>query len=825
MSPGVLALPSICLRCQLHAAILQTGTFRNASKHIAQRCKAFSTHRPRLQEAGGSKTWIRNGGGYKWKSLDLKDAKHGTKPKPLVILEEKRKRKTKDRTSANARPPDISVSEDKLDQEDADRLPSTKHIESVVRKGNVVPTQAEVNASMETMRLESTKQSTVMDMNKYQVLLQDLAKSYTVHQLGRYLERSVKSSSNKVYKLETSPWRPGRTPITQRPAKDVKKERTGTKLKISEQILRLVWEITIESEENEDGELEIQLEPWKLSFLFDITSNGTRNLEGLVTPPSLIQQSEIQAYRPDNVMRITGRGQTAEEIARQLKLALLKVDRLVWDLKPVLATLGTPGVAPLSIFRDEDISYVAQLTKSVIVPEADGLLAIYCMYRSGRLNARRLLLALLDKPHLSFDGIAFAADEAADATSSMPVGNAKVGVQRRYYGCELLRTVKPVEVAREASDENLHPAKESLNKAAVSLAKQLDSVKRPGATGTSAKSSDSYWSEQTPSKYSAWEANVCTLLHLEGRGSMPGELESSAQPQRIVQQAVPGLESLLSYFEEAGHHKESKPAPSTKKPPYIKAHLKPAAQDPKLSRVLPRLEMRFHFSEPETRTGARELTLTDMQAVIDEQRLSVNLPSYATDLQFIRQSNLVANIDTAKTDASIVRFMRHLQKSAHLEKGALTAPQELLVELPSWLVHQKDYTESVGSQDLPVTYLFERFEHIQELEFAFRQDKGQDQDMHANVKAMLEDLPEDLRLDYREVEGGAIYGNNTMLSLNFGRDRTADVADDRVELQSEQTDSISSSSPSLQLAGTALRIAYLLTRAHAGTLDREEKKN
>jgi hypothetical protein len=306
---------------------------------------------------------------------------------------------------------------------------------------------------------------------------------------------------------------------------------------------------------------------------------------------------------------------------------------------------------------------------------------------------------------------------------------------------------------------------------------------------------------------------------------MPGELESSAQPQRIVQQAVPGLESLLSYFEDEEHDKKSKPAAPTKKPPYIKAHLKPATQDPYFSDGLPRLEMRFHFSEPETRTGARELTLIDMQAVIDEQRLSVPLPSYATDLQFIRQSNLVANIDTAKTDVSIVRFMRHLQKSAHSEKGALTAPQELLVKLPLRLVHRKDFKESVGNQDVPVTYLFERFEHIQELEFALRKDNGQDQDMDADVKATLEDLPRDLRLDYREVEGGAIYGNSTTLSLNLGRNRTADVASARAELQSEQADTMSSGSSSLDLAGAALRIAHLLTRVNVGTVKREEKMN
>ncbi|CZT22345.1 uncharacterized protein RCC_08214 [Ramularia collo-cygni] len=521
-------------------------------------------------------------------------------------------------------------------------------------------------------------------------------------------------------------------------------------------------------------------------------------------------------------MRITGRCQTAEEIARQLQLALLKVHRLERDLKPLVASLGRPGATHETIFRSEDIDYVAQLTESVIVSEDDGVLAIYGLNRIGTQNAHRLLLALLDQPHGSFNEFASIADDLISSTVDLPVGSPTVGVHRRYHGLELLRTVRPRVLKTDQSDDATASASANIDNLATSLSQQLDRVVPLRLPSTIAEPSDSYWRGQGVA--SAWKAKFCTLLHPKDQDQMPASnAKASSRPQTIIQHAAPCPEHLLSHFQAS---KNSGSSPSSGKIssgkynlsgemlPYLKVHLKPFPQKPDSATVLPRLEMRFRFLASKVNAGSRKLILTGMQAVIDEQRLSVPLPGYATDLQFTRQSKLLANIDAVKVDPSILRFIKHLQQSARIDKGSLTAPAELSIKLPSWLGGSKEPDVSSASQDHATTYLFERFEQIQEIHFTPQKSGEQAQAMDVNVNSTLEALPGHIRLKYREVEGGAIYGNTTHLSLDFGRKQRIDEPS---ETEEESTHAMPPAISTLDLAGAALRIAELLTCSSAGT--------
>lgn len=749
--------------------------------------------------------------------MALSDENHEARPKPIIVLEDKPKSKDKVRDKSQSQLGENAGVVRKIVQQDAGHSPSAKQIEKVVNETHKAPVQAEVNESLEAIRDEATKKSTVISASRFEDLLQDLTKSYTIHQLGRYLEKTIRSSSIKVSELQTSRWRPGRTPLEQRHPREAKKKGPSTKLRVAEQILRLAWEITIETEENRDGELEIRLKPWQTSLLFGLASNGTRYLDGLVTPPALVQNSDVQLSRPDNVMRITGRCQTAEEIGRQLRLALLKVHRLQWDVKDIATSSG-------STFRAEDMNYVAQLTESVIVPEQDGVLAIYSTNRSGTLDARRLLLSLLDRVGGSFNGVASMTPEAATAAIDMPIGNTNVGMHRRYHGLQLLRTVHPVTARGSSADDGYITAQAGLDNQARRLASELDSVTAPRSISTSSLQTHSYWRDE--GVISVWKARYCTLLHTDDKGSRPASKEEASRAvESIVQHAVPGLETLSPHFDASQRGKKilaSKSRSDAKTLPYIEVHLMPSPQDSSSFGRLPRLELRFHFKEPKDRMGLRELMLTGMQASIDEQRLSVPLPGYATDVQFTRKSKLLTKLDTVKADASIMAFVRQLQKSARNEEGALTAPAELSVKLPPQLVGREGSQGSATSESVTVKYLFERIEQIQRLDFTPRQEH--DLDMDADTRSTLEALPKDLRLDYREVEGGAIYGNSTVLSLDFDRRQRVGRPSKTGESAPVQTDAVPSDMSSLELAGTALRIADLLTRANSGRSKHSSEK-
>lgn len=708
-------------------------------------------------------------------------------------------------------------------QEDFNGSLSAEQIESAVSERNAVPAQAEINVSLEAIRTEATSTGAVLDSSKFETLLQDLTTGYTVHQLGRYLDRSIRTqSSSRLRELRASPWQASLsapTPLTQRLRMDARRRSPSTKLKIAEQILRLAWEITVESEDNQDGELEIELKSWQLSFLFDLRKNGKRYLDEILVPQTLLQSSDIQPYRPDNIVRITARRQIAEEIAQQLQLALFRVYRLGWNTKPLMSNISDLETTSTQLFRDQDISYIAQLTESVVIPEGEGVLAIYSASRDGALNARRLLLALLDQYQASFDDTAHRLVQ--DPTSDLPVGNPKTGIQRRYLGRGLLRTVVPLVATKSGTHTGMSQAKDRWNKVAMSLAEELNSVEPLRTVQAPTNSNNTYWHDSVSGVSNTWKAKFCTLLRVDGNSKTSVDsLGSPTTPRHVVQHTVPGLETLLSYFKgrgsDCGTGQAARNFGSGPILPFIKAHLQPLSTNLGSGTLLPRLEMYLHSPRSESDSGLRELVLSGLHAVADEQRLSVPLPEYITDLQFVRRSEFSARVDAAKADTNILQFVKQVQKSARKSTGALTAPAELVVKLPSWLIDRNNCGNSVASKDVPVKYIFERFEQIQNMVFFPDRDGRSLQD--DACPNMLEDLPEHLYLDYREVEGGAIYGNSTVLSLGLGSGHETGDASIREEQQHEHTSTMPLLGSSLDLAGAALRIAHLWTRANSGGL-------
>jgi hypothetical protein len=164
------------------------------------------------------------------------------------------------------------------------------------------PDEDDVNASIDALR----PQAPVLEVKEFDRLIKELLDSYNLQQLSRYLRRALashQSSMTVVRQLEyslnktkaprtisftRSRWQPGRTPIEKRRISNIpppRKTLSTPKARAAERIVRIGWEVTTKVEEQQVGELEVQLPPWALALFFDLSWWGNRN-----TRPSFSHQ-------------------------------------------------------------------------------------------------------------------------------------------------------------------------------------------------------------------------------------------------------------------------------------------------------------------------------------------------------------------------------------------------------------------------------------------------------------------------------------------------------------------------------------------------------
>ncbi|SMR52443.1 unnamed protein product [Zymoseptoria tritici ST99CH_1E4] len=764
---------------------------------------------------------------------------------------------------------------------------SAQDIESEVKAKNAIPKQEDVYASIEALRVEVAAATTIVDNATFEALRKKLTDRYTAGQLSTYLVRSLTPSTttrgkqkasyvkSKLQELGSSHWRAGKTPISQRPS-GVLKKAPSNKQQFAEKILRLSWWMTIETEEKEIGEIELHLQPWQMSLLFDPVSDSDRPYyERFIDSHSLVSQTSIEPHRPASIMRVTGRRRDAEEIVRRVNLELVNASHLEWNLKPhVPSPSGAgQGCETSSHVRDEDVRYVARLTRSAIMFGDDGKVSIHSRMRDDTINARRLLLSLLPNKSATTESVSMAVEEAVishshakNAIVALPSGPASSGLQRRYHNLDLVRQVKPgsVDGEKNASNEDIPKALHSrLEKAVIKVAQELDQIKR--GISDYEVTANSYWRRSSEVSQPDWKVHFRRLLQEEeSSASNPKEsLETtpsrSTAPhsrQLIVQSTVPGIETALSYFsplDDVDPKKSSSTSlqsdnnrqPENKKQaPFIMAYFTPAVSNPHSSASLPSLAMSFHFRPSRSgSTGDQDLHLTSMIATTSEQQLRVPLPLFSTDTVFTRKTFLKAVVYQAMADKAIQNFVWRVQRSVRSKEGVLTAPAELTVRLPYWLVEGKKQGKGTQDEkeevppDMPVNYIFERFEQIQAIQFVPGRPEGNLEEVDEGVRSVMEHMlrSKSLALDYREVEGGAIYGNSTTLSLRPLERRAkrkakgsgttdADAAQWDVKDTSgalgvgpEQEDPLPHN---LHLVDAAFKMAHVLTRASAGSLKR-----
>ena len=191
----------------------------------------------------------------------------------------------------------------------------------------------EVIESIDALRPDTK----ALDAEHHESLLQSLKNGYNALQLSHYLSVALNLSAvqgDKVHIIpeeladanrrhQRSQWHPGRTPLEKRQpiGSVVHKSETRNRPKLAEQILRLAWNLTIQTEEQKVGELEIRLKPWELSYFFALRETEKSNqpmYKQCIASPLLLRSSDVRPYYPHSIMRITARRQDAEEIASRL---------------------------------------------------------------------------------------------------------------------------------------------------------------------------------------------------------------------------------------------------------------------------------------------------------------------------------------------------------------------------------------------------------------------------------------------------------------------------------------------------------------------------
>lgn len=823
LSGTLAARPSACLRCQLRQALLQTRTRSIPPQRLDRRCRAFTTTRILSDEE--EDLFIKTKQGYRFKSahdsakIVGKPGKRQrvtskrlsrdslSKPANVIIFQDvKEKPKTAHTTSRSA---NVALNEEVTF--------SAQDIENAITGRYVAPAEEEVNASIDSLRPSET----ILDKNQFEKLRQGLIKGYNYKQLCRYAVTSntklaleparKKANQNKPV---VSQWRTGESILSQRHSPSPKKTGTSSKDSVVEQILRVGWGITIQTEVQAVGEIEMRLQPWQRSMLFDLSVDNRPYFEICIGSKALIEACDIYDVRTAEVVRISGRQHDAEEVARRFSTLLMNTKRYEVDLAAYAPLLPNHGdlVKQGPVFSD-NLRFISDTTKCTVLPE-DRKIAIYGVSEPNMRSAHRMVLSLLDlQSPASFDGTFEAFDTSTRENKERPrASNVTLSksstsrLHRRYRSLDLVRAISSLR------GESAQAATASSSDLASKLKNQLESVKEP-SHGLVEQHPDSYWRGET--RLSTWQAEYCNILQETSDSSNASSKRRSAakSPSMILQYDGSGVETLLSYLEPREFPRQLNPA-ATKSPlkapkgdtrhvfdrrmPFLNVHFVPALHLAETSRRAPRIQMKFRFSAPSGINRQRKVQLVGCKAYIDQQHLSVSLPAHSTDIRFSREVTMLSATHRALSNPHIAKFLTRLEESVQAGQGALDAPSDMRFNLPAWLLEGKDMSQPTGKKDIEVPYVLEKFEQVQNV--AFRPSEDVDYgEMDDEIKSIFSRVPDNsyLYLDYKETEGGAIHGSLAFLTLRMRR-LSAGQAEDAVQNNTEI-----SNSPGLEKEGAA----------------------
>lgn len=699
---------------------------------------------------------------------------------------------------------------------------TAEQIRTAMSETDEAPNEEDVDASIDALRPHAP----ALEEPEFDRLVKDLLDSYNMRQLSRYLRRSLlshKTSTTVVrkltYKSEHSPaqgtrtitftrsrWQPGRTPLEKRRTLNIPSPDgvlSSPKARVVERIVRVAWEVTTKSEEAEVGELEIEMLPWMLAMFFDLSVMGKPKYHTLIEPPMLLRKSQIRPYRPDGIIRITARRFDAEEIATQLEDKVLLMGKLQLDLSKFGPNNNTKQLTGMTLqhFRKSEVLEISQRTQSVFIQQTDGTIGIHSFKRIDRANARRLLLSLMNftsrnAHHMKLGSLQVTESQPANlqvqSTALVPVYPGR-GLHFRDRSKKFARVTTPVQRKGKQSE----PVTESsLKTRAADIALAIESM-TPSLDQEKAKTSvqaaelplgsDSYWAG-TPFTAHRWRVNLGLLLQQQ-EGEVTGNLltpdktaldhnpnnTNDSDSKTVFLRQVPEHETILSYFLPF-----ERPAGQTVQEPdrtqpdrvarksTIKAHFIPSPFDkygPKALHLFPHLELTLQRSY--NGSEGVELKIEGLHGVLEKQVVDVPLPDQAIDLRLTREVTADAFKPAVLADTQIRKFVTALNQSVRA-KGALQGTTEITFKMPGWMGQPAGAGRQAQDESLPeipVTYLFDRFEQVQSTGFRKNKEALDERAQHSAPVKLFNDHFFGIRLDYREVEAGDIGGRHTDISF------------------------------------------------------------
>lgn len=721
------------------------------------------------------------------------------------------------------------------------------------------PSQNEVNKSIDELRPVSS----IVDKAEYDRLTSTLLQSYNMVQLRGYKKANItitppnsdavlgKELRREINKVKIGSWRSGRTPLSDQPAQEAVKESTGSakKQRLVEDILRFAWNLTVHSESQELGELELAVADVHLRLLFDLKVDKKAPYERIIGSNALLRDSEIRYYEPRSIIRITARRQDALEIASRLENALRQMKHHELDLKCFRPLLNKDGWPPslVKVVRNQDIEQASANTGALVQREEDHVLGVYAFSENAAAEAKSILLRQLPEYTTRSHDEMLEPILLQNLTNSVkveepfqflsPIATADSQLHNRYRNRPLVRIVrakteaeKP-DLSQNSTDiptESSSEKQSAHTRAARHIQSVLERIKPKYRLGSPINCHEtSYWGPSLSLTPQFWRANFCELLQIVKAGNhvsrKPGP--GDEKPTLIPHAEAPGTATFLSFLDKTEKNLQRKFTGRTlanHELPSLRAHFVPSLLDPnsnKVVRRLPAIDLRFRVvpnAHPATPNG--NLNLTGVRGVLDQQRVGVPLPDLAADLLFDRPTWLFADIEAFQKDPNVLSFIHKLQKS-YDEGDKLYVPNDIVIMLPAWLVHGQDPYGSVAAEpDVPVTYLFDRYEQSQTVHFKPTRDPGLLGKLSVEDRAVLEGVPPEMVVEYRQVEGGQAHGNMSQLTLRVGSVALPQGPQVRTAGRSRQQAEWDYEPSAAELAFHALGIADMLTRAAAGKI-------
>ncbi|KAK3055579.1 hypothetical protein LTR09_003499 [Extremus antarcticus] len=688
----------------------------------------------------------------------------------------------------------------------------------------------EVIESIESLRPDTT----MLEDHQYKTLSRALDQAYNTKQLSLYLKESLQFSSidadtihivpkttvTRKGGMQRLPWRAGSTALSERHSKGevIAKSDVGrSKAAVIAQVLRFAWNLTNVTEWQYVGELEVKLEGWQLAYLFDLSSTESNEPmhQTFIDTTALRENSEIRAYLPDNVMRITARLMDAESIADQIEQNIHKLPRLMMDLTkfgPLFGQTGRPR-SVAQFLESKPCVDVSRRTATVFEVVEGITIVVHGGSSIGLRTARRMLLSLLDlssastiqtlQPHYTYGDTP---PNQSERTQSLAPEYDRADLHFRYRDLELARLVTAKhrttskhtilnDSAADSSRASLIPTSMSpspnaamerrdSNMGARQLAGHLTSLESlTPNSDTLADVSSELWSYSSPLKPSPWRVQLCRLLRLATEENMDqlseetpipsgnssstdSALENTAHP--IVHSRTPHAAALLSYFSVrrsrlAGSNQVGDVSSDADAyPPFLVAHFMPSpftAIDLGTWRSLPSIEVYYK--------STRDIQPTRVVAKFHNQEVRVPLPDEAVDLRFVRDIVIQLRSIQDFDRLGLARFTQSLSEAAGRGEPMEEPVSIVQIKLPAWM-DKMDAGDGVRNareeRDVDIEYIFDRFELTSSTSFPrYPNDVAPLESFDPMLKQTLDNMDTGTSMRYTDIEGDYLDGSRSEL--------------------------------------------------------------